>query len=75
MTLVYLKLLKHATHHLEQSLSRDSCTSARANTVDGGALIRAGSESVSFQECGRNESQLHPNLWWGGNSGPFLWVL
>lgn len=49
MTLVYLKLLKHATHHLEWSLSRDTwfCTFARANEADGGRLISQGSFRVN----------------------------
>lgn len=27
---------------------------------------------TELRECGRNKSQLHPNLWWGGISGPVL---
>lgn len=49
MTLVYLKLLKHATHHLKRSLSRGTwfCPFARANEADGGRLISQDSLRVN----------------------------
>lgn len=73
MTLVYLKLLKHATHHLKRSLSRDTwfCTFAHANVADEAGLINQGSFRVN--EVPRMQLAMESNMqWYRVTKLPFL---
>lgn len=68
MTLVYLKLLKHATHHLQQSLSRDTWPAhlhVKTQQMEKDSLVRAGSgEWLSTSVAGQESKARHSSPGW-----------